>query len=106
MSILDASPGRTHAGAGDTEQGAAAAMRPFTAPLKRKVLVALGGADLSDYELSVTVEEYLYSVAPRRVELRDAGLVEDSGERRPGPCGRAAIVWALTDAGKALLARL
>jgi DNA-binding transcriptional ArsR family regulator len=105
VSVLDASPGRHHAGAGDTERGAAEAIRPFTAPLRRKALIALGNADLTDHELAQALDEYHYSVAPRRVELRDAGLVEDSGERRPGPRGRLVTVWTITETGRQMLAR-
>lgn len=36
------------------------------------------------------------SYHPRRLELVQAGLVEDSGERRPTVSGNAAIVWRAT----------
>lgn len=40
-------------------------------------------------------------VSRRITDLRDLGLVEDSGRTRPGPSGRQQTVWCLTDAGRA-----
>jgi len=39
-------------------------------------------------------------VSRRITDLRDSGLVEDTGRTRPGPTGRQQTVWALTDAGR------
>lgn len=33
----------------------------------------------------------------RIADLREAGLVVASGEKRPGPSGRRQIVWVVTD---------
>jgi len=48
---------------------------------------------LTDYELAALVGLQQNSAGKRRGELRDAGFVEDTGERRPAPSGSLAIVW-------------
>jgi hypothetical protein len=48
---------------------------------------------LTDFELSSLTGLQQTSIGKRRGELRDAGLVRDSGKRRPAPSGSAAIVW-------------
>ena len=50
-------------------------------------------AGLTDFELADLTGLAQTSIGKRRGELRDRGLVEDSGERRPSPSGSAAIVW-------------
>lgn len=50
-------------------------------------------AGLTDFELAELTGLQQNSVGKRRGELRDAGLVEDSGERRPSTTGSPAIVW-------------
>jgi DNA-binding transcriptional ArsR family regulator len=70
------------------------------APTHRaRVLQALrsipGG--LTDYELAELVGLQQNSAGKRRGELRDAGLVEDSGRRRPAPSGSKAIVWKVVE---------
>ena len=40
----------------------------------------------------------LSDTARARVELRDAGLIVDSGQRRPTRSGRLAVVWSGSDA--------
>lgn len=48
---------------------------------------------LTDYELAELTGLQQNSAGKRRGELRDAGLVEDSGQTRPAPSGSKAIVW-------------
>jgi hypothetical protein len=63
---------------------------------RNRVLVALrdAGADgLTDFELADRLGLQQTSAGKRRGELRDAGLVVDSGRKRPAPSGSAAIVW-------------
>lgn len=49
---------------------------------------------LTDVEISVRLPQYqLNSLNKRRGELRDQGLVVDSGVRRLTPAGARAIVW-------------
>lgn len=48
---------------------------------------------LTDFELGDLLGLQQTSAGKRRGELRDSGLVEDSGKRRPAPSGSLAIVW-------------
>lgn len=58
---------------------------------------------LTDQELVDFLERSENSIRPRRVELVDAGYVEDSGERRPSRWNRPMIVWRATPAGREAL---
>jgi hypothetical protein len=55
---------------------------------------------LTDFELADLTGVAQTSIGKRRGELRDAGLVEDSGLRRPAPSGSKAIVWRVTATGR------
>ena len=65
---------------------------------------------LTDHDLAVKVSARLghtiiaTSVGKRRGEVRDSGLVADSGHKGRTPSGARAIRWALTPAGEAFLA--
>jgi hypothetical protein len=52
-------------------------------------------AGLTDYELAEVIDRQQNSAGKRRGELRDLGLVVDSGARRDAPSGASAIVWRL-----------
>lgn len=54
---------------------------------------------LTDFELGRLMERQQTSAGKRRGELRDGGLIEDGGHRRPAPSGSSAIVWRITEAG-------
>ena len=51
---------------------------------------------LTDFELADLTGVQQTSIGKRRGELRDAGLVYDTGTRRPSPSGSQAVVWAAT----------
>ena len=91
-------------GAPDTERLAAISEYPNTGTARLAVLeaIAAAGADgLTDAEGSIATGLYLYTYAPRRVELRDADWVEDSGTRRLVLHSRKpAAVWTLTERGR------
>jgi DNA-binding transcriptional ArsR family regulator len=56
-------------------------------------------AGLTDFELADLTGLQQTSIGKRRGELRDAGLVINSGRKRPAPSGSLSIVWqALPDA--------
>ena len=82
----------------DPDTSIAAASSVMTEIGKDKVLKALkqypGG--LTDFELADETGWQQTSIGKRRGELRDVGLVIDSGYRKPAPSGRMAIVWCLT----------
>lgn len=96
----------THLNPTDTEQATADLIRPHLPRLQDlalRLIVHAGTRGLTDAELAHESGFYLYTMAPRRVELRDQGLVKDSGVRRP--TGRAArIVWVATERGRQVAA--
>lgn len=51
----------------------------------------------TDFEIAARLGGQQTSIGKRRGELRDAGLVEDSGQRRPSPSGSPAICWKLRE---------
>ncbi len=61
---------------------------------------------LTDFELAANLHRQQTSLGKRRGELRDMGLIFDTGRRRPAPSGSPAIVWALTDEGRKILAAM
>jgi hypothetical protein len=55
---------------------------------------------LTDFELGAAMMRQQTSAGKRRGELRDMGLIEDSGLRRPAPSRASAIVWRITAYGR------
>ncbi len=55
---------------------------------------------MTDFELGDCMGRQQTSAGKRRGELRDVGLVENSGRRRPAPSGSGAIVWVITSKGR------
>lgn len=86
-----------------TEISAAELVLPRAGILRRKALDAIAGSNggMTDAELAAATETYLYTIAPRRSELLRSGWVRDSGRTRTSDHGRDAIVWELSDAGRA-----
>jgi hypothetical protein len=94
-------PGARHRVAVDTEALAADAIAPRAGTLRALALehIRIAGAHgLTDGELAASTGKYLYTMAPRRVELVQQGWVEDSGVRRSTEHGKTAAVWVLTQA--------
>jgi hypothetical protein len=58
---------------------------------------------LTDFELAANNNRQQTSLGKRRGELRDMGLIYDTGRTRPAPSGSSAIVWALTTKGRELM---
>jgi hypothetical protein len=79
----------------DTSWAAASDARRSASTHRIRALDALRAnpAGLTDFELAELLRVGQTSIGKRRGELRDAGLVADSGRRRPAPSGSAAIVW-------------
>lgn len=69
---------------------------------RRRVLEELGSCPdgLTDFELAERLGLQQTSAGKRRGELRDAGLVYDSGIKRPAPSGSLAIVWKAVEVKK------
>ncbi len=79
----------------ETSHEAAAQAPEQRARDRDRALAALvASADgLTDFELGALLGRQQTSAGKRRGELRDAGLVRDSGRRRLAPSGSRAIVW-------------
>lgn len=84
----------------ETELDAAGRALPRSGTQRRKVydyLVSSGGA--TDEEVQIALGINHNSQTPRRLELVEAGLVVDSGQRRATISGASAIVWKVTSVG-------
>ena len=92
-------------GAPETERLSAVAEYPRTGTARLAVLEAIAAAvdGLTDSEGAHVTGLWLYTYAPRRVELVEGGWIEDSTKRRPTPSGKSAAVWTLTEAGRSAL---
>lgn len=62
--------------------------------LRQLVLDALIQKPMTAHELAEHLGESTYAVSPRISELREEGLVVDSGARRFNKSGMKATVWA------------
>lgn len=56
---------------------------------------------LTDFELAELAGRQQTSLGVRRGDLCKAGLIRNSGLRRPAPSGTNATVWVITDLGRA-----
>ena len=83
----------------DTERQAARKVQSTAARLRGSVLelVRQAGADgvTADEAIVALAPALDYSVRPRFSELRDAGLIRDSGRRRANQRQNPEIVWTL-----------
>jgi hypothetical protein len=86
----------------DTSHRAAARAPSLRAHDRRAALLILADnpEGLTDFEVGALMCRQQTSAGKRRGELRDLGLVRDSGARRASPSGSSAIVWVITEAGK------
>ena len=89
-----------------TSAAAAADAKVSAGSMRLAVLTWLDRAQehgMTDFELADATGRQQTSIGKRRGELRDAGLVGDSGRTRPSPSGSKAVVWTITDLGRARL---
>lgn len=78
---------------------AARTIAPHTERLRDQVLLYLQSRDgATDEETAIALGMRLDTARARRCELRDAGLVRDSGHRRKTTSGHDATVWAVAGA--------
>ncbi|HEX8447673.1 MAG TPA: hypothetical protein VF649_13795 [Sphingomonas sp.] len=80
----------------DTSIEAADAIASVTARLQRAVLAwirAKGADGATTVEIADGIKVDRASAQPRTSELRQLGLIDDSGRRRHNPNGKRAIVW-------------
>ena len=100
-SLLGGTP--TMSRTNDRDTAKAAGERVNLTEGQRKVFLALAGAGsrgLLDHDHERLNGLIPTSAGKRRLELCQAGLVIDSGNRRATDTGTAAIVWCLSDAGR------
>ena len=87
----------------DTSISAAEGIRLSVGRLQRMALNAIrqaGSRGLTTNELAVAVRIARDSIQPRTSELRELGLIYDSGDRRPNHNGKRAIVWRAATANR------
>ena len=84
-------PGKT-----DTSAEAAEAIAPKAPRLRHAIneLIRVAPSGLTTSELACMTTAGLLAVRPRCTELRQAGMIIDTGKRRPNLNGRNEIVWA------------
>lgn len=84
----------------DTSREAAEAASPTAASLRQDALSAikLQGPSTAD-EVALYLGRSVLSIRPRMSELRNAGLLEASGDRRKNASGSSATVWKLVEGG-------
>jgi predicted ArsR family transcriptional regulator len=88
--------GRVPAQWPDTSVAAAEALQPDAKTLREDVLRAIrasGEWGMTADEVAARLRLTPFTTRPRCTELRAAGLIVDSGQRRANASGRAAIVW-------------
>jgi predicted ArsR family transcriptional regulator len=85
-----------------TQIVAARTVTSLTGTWRRRVFGAIRAVEggLTDEEIQTALGLNPSTERPRRVELVERGMVEDSGARRMTRSGRSAVVWALTEAGR------
>jgi len=82
----------------DTSEAAAEAIGEVSGRLRLQVyelLCEYASTGLTDHQQQEILQMNPSTQRPRRIELVDAGLVIDSGRRRPSPSGRPATVWII-----------
>tara|TARA_Y100000310_G_scaffold67277_1_gene62596 strand:+ start:32079 stop:32588 length:510 start_codon:yes stop_codon:yes gene_type:complete len=78
----------------DTSKTAADDMAPKAGTLRTATLDRLRrSTGLTADEVALALDVDRLSIRPRLSELREMGLVEDSGRRAPNASGKTAIVW-------------
>jgi len=97
-----AEPSAPHVAGSETSRQAAEGIEAHVGRLQELVLEYIKGCGPSgatDEQISLGLGLHTDTTRPRRVELRNLGLVRDSGQRRKTSSGRQATVWVAADAG-------
>lgn len=80
----------------DTSEAAAEAMKPKASVLRQMVLDALSVRPMTTLEIAHHIRQRYETIQPRTSELREVGLIEDSGLRGISRDPRKrAIIWRL-----------
>ena len=91
-----ATPTAPYVPTSETSKWAAESIAPCTGRLQSLVFDFIrtrGQTGATDQELTEALGMLSDTARARRVELRDRGLIVDSGRRRSTRRGRAAVVW-------------
>lgn len=81
----------------DTSEAAAEAMKPKMSVLRQMVLSALETRPMTTMEIAHHIKQRYEATQPRTSELKDIGLIKDSGDRGISRDPRKkAIVWMLS----------
>ncbi len=81
-----------------TSKAAAEAIKPRVGPLQAKILAYLqrwGVTGATDEEIQDYLDMPANTQRPRRRELQNMKLIENSGKTRATRSGRQAVVWVL-----------
>lgn len=93
--------GKFHTSGTDTERESAYQVGNLrTREATVLAILAKNPAGLTDDEGGVLMGGDRLDFGRRRNELVDVGLVENSGDKRPTPRGRNAVVWRLSAKGR------
>ncbi len=82
-----------------TSQAAARAIAGEVRYIRQRVMALIRARreyGATDEEICTALDLASDTGRPRRVELRDASLIIDSGQTRPTRSGRAATVWVIS----------
>lgn len=86
--------GRTGYQPADTSLTAAISMTGHTETYRKAVLKALiDHGPMTADEIGARLNVSILTIRPRTTELKDAGKIIDTGQRRKTPSGRPSIVW-------------
>lgn len=81
----------------DTSKDAAKSMEPHVSRLAADILGRLRAKSSTAHEIEASSGMRMQTISARIRELTLKGYLEDSGERRPTPSGRNAIVWRVKE---------
>lgn len=82
----------------ETSIAAANELAPKLGRLQGMALSAIrnaGSHGFTALELAERLKVDRLAIQPRTSELKRRGLIRDSGQRRPNPTGKSAIVWVI-----------
>lgn len=77
----------------DTTKQAASDMQETSGTLRSMCMSALLAGEWTADQIAELLERDILSIRPRISELREKGLIEDTGLRRPNASGKLAAVW-------------
>lgn len=92
---------REHARVTDPETSMIAAQSMITGSFVHAAEIVLtleqAGHALAAHEIAGRCELDAHQISRRLIDLRRAGVIQDSGERAKTPSGRASVRWELSD---------